>query len=1146
MPSLHSLLRFGLRARTPRTFLLNATIACCPGLCLNPSLLADSPKRFERFSTRDGLSHNWVKCILQDQSGFLWVGTQDGLNRFDAYVFKTYAFDARDPNSLTNSSINFLLDDPSGDLWVGTAGGLERYRRERDGFEPVAALPSHDALAACPAPGGLWVGTNRGLYRYHQETDTATAYLPDEADPKSLPHPSCQALLTDSRGYLWAGTGAGLSRLDPQTGAFQHIRFDGGSALSGRSVTALLEDPQGRLWVGANRGGLFVSSNAIANPENARFQQVLEGDIASLAIDGAQQLWIGHRSNGGLDLIDLETYSAAGSLQASIKTAAHDPYSLPGNAIHSLYQDRNGDMWVGTYGRGLGFHTHRGKAFHVERARSENPNTLPNNTVNALLEDGPRLWVGTNGGLAWLHRASGDWKPFPVDADDPASPGASGIFALHRDSKGSVWVGGWGIGLRRYHPDTDTFHAFRSGAPPGESVNNDNVYALQDDGRGSLWIGTLGGGLNSYHYATGRFSYYTEDDPVAVPLNGNNVNKILLSRDDALWISTYNGLNRFDFPSETFAAFPRERYRGDGMANADLLDLFEDSRGALWLGTESGLVRFDPASEQFKRYDQTTGLLQNTINAIEEDSQGNLWLSTNQGLVRFHRGIDIPAEPQFRLYTVEDGLPGNQFMPRSSLAADDGRLYFGGTSGLTHFLPEEIKNNPIAPPVVLTDLLVFNRPIHPDHPDSPIEAAIDTLDSLTLNRDQSVITFQFAALNFVNPSQNQYRYRLDGFETQWNEIGNRRSATYTRLPPGDYTFEVTASNNDGVWNEQPRSLALTILPPWWLSRPFVGGASVSLLLLLYLAYRARTASLRRQKRLLESQVEERTQNLSQANLQLADRQEEIERQNAELEGHRNRLEELVYERTAQMEEALRLAEDSERLKSAFLANVSHEIRTPMNAIVGFSSLLDDAHIGRDERSEYLAIIRNNADSLTALIDELVEISRIEANQVSSHLRPFDLNLKLQELEQCFAAESKADLKIAFANKDAEQATVLVSDELLFGQIMTSLIGNAVKYTRKGAISFGYRLDEEAVTLHVSDTGIGIPPEEQERIFDRFYKVTRKSEQLYRGLGLGLSITRSLVTLLDGEIWLESTPGVGSTFYVKLPRLSATDPTSATS
>ena len=1099
-------------------------------------VLAEPGPRFQVYDSRDGLSNNWVRCILQDHLGYIWFGTKDGLNRFDAYDFKVYAYDAADSGSLRNSSINDLVEDDNGDLWICTSSGVEIYRRERERFERLQAIPPYDVLSVARQGRYFWFGTAEGLFRYDPESGGTLEFTTHSRASGDLLDHMCFDVFLDTRERLWIGTEKGLSCYDGERAQFFSYPFAkdlGEGRLAGTAVNAIVEDGERRLWVATTGGGLFVSDNAVDDPAGAVFSRVIEGSIKSVVIDHQARLWAGHNSSAGLDYIDLESADGPIAQRGRFQLDTRNAGSVIDSSVQSLYEDRDGNIWAGTYSKGVSFYSRQRKPFHFLTHVPHDRESLPHDTVNVIEQDGDALWFGTESGLARLFLGSGLWEWFPTLENDASSPGINGIYAIHRDTRGDVWFGSWADGLSRFDRETKRFVHYREGGETGRSINNNNVFAIQDDGRGSLWIGTIGGGLNRLDLATGEFTYYMQDPGGEGGLHDNYVNDLMLSSDGTLWVSTYNTLNRYDEESDSFTYLSRKLYQGEGMSNADLLVIFEDSRQALWLGTEGGLVRYAPASGEITQYTQINGLDRNTINAIEEDAAGNLWLSSNQGLVKFVRGIDAPAAPQFFYYDTADGLLDTQFNPRASLRSDAGQFYFGGTFGVTYFDPDLILVSAVAPLVVINDFLLSNRPVDQYDPNSPLKKAISVTESLTLGSEFTDFGFRFAALNYLYPEKVRYRFRLEGFERDWNETSTPL-ATYTNVPAGEYVFQIMACNNDGIWSGKVRSLRIKTLPVWWKSGWYQAAAASLAVLLVAALYRWRVASLERQRQQLRLQVEERTRSLHEANVELADRQEEISAQNAELERHRNQLEQLVSLRTAKMEEALIMAENSERLKSAFLANVSHEVRTPMNAIVGFSSLLEDSRVDACSRADYVGLIRSNADLLLSLIDQILEISRIDANQVKLNVQPFDLDLKFEELEQFHRKDPLSGVDFRFVRPNSKTRAVLVSDELLLEQVMNSLLGNAFKYTKSGLIEFGYEIEGDWIHFYVSDTGIGIPAAEHEKIFDRFYKSENHRTELFSGIGLGLSITKSLVHYLGGEIGLTSEVGKGSRFFFRLP------------
>ncbi len=405
-----------------------------------------------------------------------------------------------------------------------------------------------------------------------------------------------------------------------------------------------------------------------------------------------------------------------------------------------------------------------------------------------------------------------------------------------------------------------------------------------------------------------------------------------------------------------------------------------------------------------------------------------------------------------------------------------------------------------------------------------------------LSHKNNIITFQFAALHYAQPSLNKYAYYLEGFEKDWNYTGNQRSATYTNLDPGNYTFRVKASNNDGIWSDKEVALNILIKPPWWETLFVKITIPILMVLIILGIFRIRLSLLKYQKKVLQQTVDKRTEEIQEASTLLEERQEEIMMQNEELLKHRNNLEELVEVRTFQLEKAKQKAEESDRLKSSFLANMSHEIRTPMNAILGFSSLLNETEFNEAEKEGFIRTIKSNGETLMVLIDDILDISMIESNQLILNPQYFDVNNVLTELENFYRLKNDHGLIIEFVNsKDKE--LILNIDPVRFRQVMSNLLSNALKYTNKGFIKFGYEKKENEIRFFVSDSGIGIDPKYSANIFDNFYKIEPQSNQVYRGTGIGLAICKRLVELLNGTIWVESKPGYGSNFFFTIPYAS---------
>ena len=506
-------------------------------------------------------------------------------------------------------------------------------------------------------------------------------------------------------------------------------------------------------------------------------------------------------------------------------------------------------------------------------------------------------------------------------------------------------------------------------------------------------------------------------------------------------------------------------------------------------------------------------------------------MSTDNGISFFD-----PNRKIFKNFYASDGLQSDQFYWSAGFENKDGKLHFGSMNGLNSFMPEDINGFKSTPNILISDLKIFNESVKVDkdyYGNVILDKSIVLTKEIVLSYKLREFSIEFTALDYDQPEKIQYSYKMEGFDNQWMEVNsNRRFASYTNLPGKRYTFLVRARNNEGIWNTEPARLKIQILPPFWKTWWFILIAIIIIAVILLSIYRIRVYNINQQRQKLKESVKQRTTELSEANSLLEEKQEEIMMQNEELNRHRNNLEELVSERTVELDSARKKAEEADRLKSAFLANMSHEIRTPMNAIVGFSNLLLTEHDDK-EKDEYIRIINNNCENLMVLINDILDISLIEANQLKIDPLPFDANLVLKELESIYNLKKKPGISIIL-DIPIQKQLILVTDQFRFRQILNNLLSNAIKYTDEGQIKFGYRLENNHVIFYVADSGIGIEKNDFMRVFDYFQKLDNDKTKLYKGTGIGLSICKKLVELLGGEIWLESEAGKGSTFSFKLP------------
>jgi len=854
------------------------------------------PLRLGSLSVEQGLSQSSVFCTLQDRRGFLWFGTEDGLNRYDGYSFRIFRPDVNDPGAISSNFILSLAEDPRGRIWVGTSGeGLNMYDPESETFKVFRAGESSDSLPndviTClllDRQERLWIGTEVGLCLLDKTgtlPENPSIHRIDLADTGS----NIAAIHEDGRGGLWIGTATGqVVRIEDSGGRFHPV-----SVMSGFEQVTAVGDDAGVLLVGTPNG-LFLAdperhsrSAVLPRPEDP--SSISHAYIRRIYRDRGGLLWIG-TDGGGLNKMMFDRERA----RYVFSRYQHDPSNAAGlrsNAIESLYEDRSGVLWIGTYLAGLNklvFTRSEGKDRDRERFVQfrhipGSAGSLPSGAVTSFCEDRRgELWVGTEGGgIRRLSPVQNPWSParFQVINDAQGRPveiGDTVVTALLADSHGSVWVGTYLGGLTRItlsgdssRPTQTARFTLKPGEPGGLSSNF--ILSLHEDSRGVLWVGTIDGGLCRFDPSARRFISYRTDAADPGTISNDNVNVILDAGPETLWVGTISGLNLMNVSTGRFVRFLPDPARPGSLPNPFIRSLRRDRKGDLWVGTNGGglcrLVRRGTSPEDwtFEIFSSSNaGLPNDVIYGILEDEAGLLWLSTNKGLARFD-----PVSRSVRSFTRAHGLQGDEFGRGAFLKSRSGELFFGGGNGFNVFHPDDVRDNETAPEVAIVALQLFNQnvPIGP-LPDkrSLLPRSIPYADRLDLSYADKIITFEFAALNFVSPSLNRYSYRMEGLEENWNNVGGRRFATYTTLPPGDYVFHVRAANGDGVWNMDGQRIHVHIKPPFWKTRWFIALVLLSFLSLVLAVYRVRFAGLKRRGRELERLVDQKTHELREMSL----------------------------------------------------------------------------------------------------------------------------------------------------------------------------------------------------------------------------------------------------------------------------------------
>jgi diguanylate cyclase (GGDEF)-like protein len=826
--------------------------------------------RFERLSIEQGLSQCTVMDILQDRRGYIWLATEEGLNRFDGLSFKVYKHDPADSASLPSGWVWGVEEDSAGNLWIATSSGLAMWDRASDRVTRQAALDGRylRALEFAPKEEALWIGTrDAGLLRLDLRSGALKALAHDPADPKSLSNNRVYALLSDRSGRLWVGSDGGLDMLAADGHGFTHFAPDPSNptSLSDAKVRAIIEDDAGALWVGTFSGGLNrldVGSKAFHHfrHDPAEVGSLGHDQVRALLQDGEGRLWVG--TSGGLDLLDPER-----------RTFAHyrqDPrslWSLADDSVMALAQDRGGVLWVGTRLGGVQKWNPLSWQFGHVAPQPDSRTGLGSGHVTSFSEDhAGRLWVGTfDAGLYVTERSTGQMTAYRHDPKNGRSLASDQVMALLHDRRGDLWVGTLDAGLDRLNAATGAFKHYRGDTRRPEGLSANGITSILEDSAGRLWLGTYGGGLERLDPETERFAHFRADPQNPESLSSDRVSSLTQAPDGRLWVGTMEkGLCLLDPRTSRFRRFGHRPGDMGSLPSDTVHSLFVDTAGVLWVGTHAGLSRLAPGTTSFRTFTTSMGLASDVVYGISSDSGGRLWLSTNNGLSCFDA-----RSHEFRNYGVSDGLQASEFNFGAWYRSAAGELFFGGNNGFNAFFPDRLRRATQVPPVVLTSVSVGHR---------PVDGPADEVRRVALGFRDKVLSFEFVALDYTAPHRNRFAYRLEGFDPEWVSLSGRRTVTYTNLNRGRYVFRLRGATSDGSWNEEGLAVAVHVAAaPWatpWAYASYLALLAGGVLVAVRIQQR-RLARETEHARVLEQRVLERTRELSE-------RQIELERLNHEL------------------------------------------------------------------------------------------------------------------------------------------------------------------------------------------------------------------------------------------------------------------------
>jgi len=1031
-----------------------------------------------------------ITGIVQDKEGFFWIATSNGLKRYDGLEIKTWR---KDEDSLSDDFIRAICDTDKA-IWLLTnTQGLNRFDKNSGKFKHYKHDPHNEnslkgaggfALLV-DTDGFVWVGTENGvLSRLDPRTDSFTHYRHDPNTPNSLPKGFLTTIYQDSSGTFWIGSeGGGLTKFDFKTETFTHYLHDpdNPSSISGNRVNVILEDDNGILWIGTGTSGLNRFDKKTKKFTRYQHHQndpasISHNSVMSICIDTAAYLWVG-TIHGGLNRFNKQT--------GTFERFLNDPDAPDANltkVIEEIYIDRSDILWVLSRPGAILKNDRKAKGFALYRHDPRQSGSLSSNTILPIYEDRQGvIWIGTgNGGLNKFIRENDTFISFKYDPQDPDGLPAPGVFAIAEDGNGVFWI------------------------------------AASDASRGTLSV---------FDRKTNRIVKSYRHDP-------NNPNSISNNRflldiypdrfdPNILWLAVaFGGLEKFDTKKEIFTHYPGNPDDPTKLAGG-YVNIFQDDGGILWLGGNYGLDRFDPVSGKVIRYrhilNDSNSLIVDNVSVIYEDRTGLLWLGTAGGLEKFDRKTETfthynskkglpdnnvlgiledkkgniwmstggaiikfdPAEESYKLYTQSDGLQGDAFYWFSDCLTQNGEMWFAGFNGANRFHPDSIRDNPHIPNVVLTSVKQGGEEVF-------FGTMPPRLKKIALDWRSNYFEFEAAALEFTKPEKNRYMYRLEGIDEDWYIAGTRRFGKYTNLPGGTYLLKIKGSNNDGIWNATGVTLKVIVTPPpwktWWAYCLYL--LSSATVLFLFLRY----------QRIRLEQEKKTTEGLRKIN----------------------------------------------KLKDEILANTSHELRTPLNGIIGLSeSLLDGIAGPLSPKVEHnLKIIVGSGLRMVNLVNDILDFSKLTKKDLKLRQRPLDIRILVDIVIEISRPLSRGK-SLELFNEIPENLPPVFADEDMVQQILYNLIGNAVKFTEQGRITISSSLDHDVVNIHVSDTGIGIPSDQFDNLFEPFEQVDGSAERSFGGTGLGLAITRKLVEIHRGSIRIESELGKGSRFSFSLP-IASTD------
>lgn len=1053
-------------------------------------------------SIYDELSGTVVNCILQDSDGFLWFGTQTGLYKYNGYSLKPYRLESSHANQFVSNFITSMCEDNSKNIWLGTFGGglfklnlqTEKHENLMSTGESPDSLIDNTIRAICKDDTGrLWIATQKGLDCLEPTSGHFIHYEVPSNQSQSIPAHTVTAICQDKAGILWIGTeNRGINKLDPHTGTF--LPLDNHSYPSG-FISKLFMDKTGILWIIAGDRKLIRLDSSTGQIIAGEFPELKDFRVTFVCEDTSGNLWVGTYGNG-VRVFDED------SGQFVKHTCDYSQIMSSCNyRVVCLYGDSSGNLWIGTEGNGIN-KINTNLNFSSYTSNQNSGIVFSDNVVLSICKDSSgMIWLGTaNGGINKFDREQNRISYYKHDPDDSSSISHNTVSSICEDSQGTLWFGTLDGTLNRLDSVSGKFTHYSISQSENNNGSDNGILRIFEDRKGMIWACAANEGLIKLDRSTGQVTCFTNNPQDPDSIGSNHALSFAEDPSGVLWIGTNGGgLNKLDTASNKFTHYEIAiRDPASQTLNNYNINAIVNDQDLLWLATDKGLYKFNKNSGESVLVNDSPELSPLYILGLLKDDRDNLWLNTPGGLMKYniHSG-------SFKKFSFTEGLQKNQYIPGAYYQSSDGEMFFGGTNGFSCFYAGKIKDNLHKPPIVITDFKIFDKSVD-----------LADKDRISLTYKDSFISFSFAALDYANPLTNQYAYILEGFDTDWHYSGTRNYASYTNLAGGEYLLRIKAANNDGFWSEQGTQISLIISPPFWRTTWFIMAGFIIVFAALISYIKFRTRSIKRKSLALEREIAQRTIELEQANRQLR---------------------------------------HTDEMKSSFLSMVSHEIRTPLSSILGFTELIaekientvlptidlaDSNHSkvkkAAEKISRDLRIIIDEGDRLSTLVNDLLDISKIESGKIDWHSEALDIVAIINQallitkpaIENAGLTAQvmiEADLPAIPGNKD------------MLTQVFINLIANAAKFTQAGYIRIDAQRLGQEVLVSIQDSGVGIPEPHLAKVFEKFFKSQdRIKGERNAGIGMGLYICRQIIEKHRGRIWVDSVCGQGSIFYFTLP------------